>query len=68
MGVIQETPEYVQLIHLAPTYAYEDKDAEWWDSGEAIRLLQSRFDTLNYHIRDIVNDMKTAPKNGLSII
>lgn len=39
MGVIQKTPEYVQLIHLVPTYAYEDKDAEWWDSGEAIRLL-----------------------------
>lgn len=46
MDVIQETPEYVQLMCLVPSYAYEDKDSEWWDSEEAINLLESLLDTL----------------------
>lgn len=47
MEVIRETPEYVQLMHLVPSYAYESKDSEWWDSEEAINLLESLFDTLD---------------------
>lgn len=47
MDIIKETPEYVQLMHLVPSYAYEDKDSEWWDSEDATNLLESLFNTLN---------------------
>jgi len=47
MDIIQETPEYVQLMHIIPCYASENENAEWWDSEDAIHLLESLFDTLN---------------------
>lgn len=47
MDVIRDTPEYVQLMHLVPSYAYEEKNTAWWDSEDAICLLESLFDTLD---------------------
>lgn len=53
MDVIQETPEYVQLMCLVPSYAYEDKASEWWYGEDAISLLESLFGTLdNYAPED----------------
>lgn len=47
MEVLKETSEYVQLMHLIPCHALEDENAEWWNSEDAICLLESLFDTLN---------------------
>ncbi len=47
MEVLKETPEYVQLMQLVPCHALENEYAEWWNSEDAIRLLESLFDTLN---------------------
>lgn len=47
MDVIQETPEYVQLMHLVPSYAYEEKNTAWWHSEDAIALLESLTDALD---------------------
>ena len=42
MGTIKETPEYVQLMALVPSYAYEDKDSECpLNKFEEIEQLQS---------------------------
>ena len=46
MDVIRDTPEYVQVMDAVPSHAMEDKEADWWDSEEAVRLLESLFDTL----------------------
>lgn len=47
MDIIRDTPEYVQLINAVPAHAMEDKEADWWNSGEAAMLLESLFDTLD---------------------
>lgn len=47
MEIIRETPEYVQLMHIVPSHAYEDENVEWWDSEVASLLLEDLFDTLN---------------------
>lgn len=47
MDIIRDTPEYVQLMHLVPSYAYEDKNCAWWNSEDAICLMDSLFDTLD---------------------
>lgn len=47
IDIIQDTPEYVQLMHAIPCHASENEKAEWWDSEDAIHLLESLFDTLN---------------------
>ena len=47
MNVIRDTPEYAQVMNTVPAYAMEDKEADWWDSDEAIEFLESLFDTLD---------------------
>lgn len=49
MDVIRDTPEYVQLMTVVPLHAMEDKEAEWWDSEDAVTLLESLFDTLDIY-------------------
>ena len=49
MDVIRDTPEYVQLLNVVPARAVEDGNAEWWNSEDAISLLENLEDTLeNY--------------------
>lgn len=47
LDVIRNTPEYIQLMHIVPSYAYEEKDSEWWDNEDALCLLESLFNTLD---------------------
>lgn len=39
MEIIRDTPEYMQLMHLLPSYAEEDRKADWWQSKESDFLL-----------------------------
>ena len=49
MDGIRDTPEYVQLMNVVPAHAVEDDNAEWWNSEDAISLLEDLEDTLeNY--------------------
>lgn len=47
LDVIRNTPEYIQLMHIVPSYAYEEKDSEWWDNEDALCLMKSLFNTLD---------------------
>ncbi len=53
LDVIKDTPEYVQVMNFVPAYAYEDDDAEWWESEDCASFLnESLFDTLNDYAPD----------------
>lgn len=52
MEVLCDTPEYLQLMNSVPAYASDDKASDWWNSEEAIMLLESLFDTLNSYAPD----------------
>lgn len=52
MGVLRDTPEYVQLMNVVPAYASVDKDSNWWNSEDATALLESLFDTLDLYAPD----------------
>lgn len=45
--VIRDTPEYIQLMCVVPCYAAEDKNADWWDSEEAVIHLENLTDCLD---------------------
>lgn len=48
LGVIKETPEYVQLMNVVPAYALEDDDSVWWHSEDAMYFLnETLWDVLN---------------------
>lgn len=47
MDVIRDTPEYVQVMNFVTAYASDDDTAEWWNSDDAICLLESLFETLD---------------------
>lgn len=47
LDVIKDTPEYVQVLPNIPAYAMDDTRSEWWDSEEAVYLLEELFDTIN---------------------
>lgn len=49
MGIIQDTPEYVQLMHLLPSYAQDDPKADWWQGKEADYLLAELLDVLELY-------------------
>lgn len=40
MDVLRDTPEYVQLMNVVPTYASEDENSDWWNSENAAMLLK----------------------------
>lgn len=49
MNAIRDTPEYLQIMHVVPTHAFEDDGAAWWDSENAAFFLEDLTDTLeNY--------------------
>lgn len=52
MGVIRDTPEYVQMMNTIPALVVENKEADWWNSDEAVVLLESLFDTLDTYAPD----------------
>lgn len=62
MEVLRDTPEYLQMMNAVPSYALEDEDSEWWDSDDAMYLLEDLFDTLDgyapegYHFGSIEGD------------
>lgn len=48
LGVLKETPEYVQLMNVVPAHALEDDDADWWESEDAVYFLnETLWDVLN---------------------
>lgn len=47
IDVIRDTPEYLQIMNAVPVHVMEDEKAEWWNSNEAVMLLESLFDTLD---------------------
>lgn len=49
MGIIQDTPEYLQLMHQLPCHAQEDQQADWWKSKEADYLLADLLDVLELY-------------------
>lgn len=64
MEVLKDTPEYEQMVlaNIPPSYALEDEDSEWWESDDAMFLLEDLFDTLNgyapegYHFGSLEGD------------
>jgi len=53
MDVIKDTMEYVQMMNVVPSHAYEDDEAEWWDSDECLDfMVGSLCDTLNEYAPD----------------
>lgn len=49
MEIIRDTPEYLQLTHLLPSYAQEDPKAAWWQSKEADYLLAALLEVLELY-------------------
>lgn len=49
LNVIRETPEYIQYMaaDIPPAHANEDDQADWWDSEEAMELLDELFTILD---------------------
>ena len=48
LDVLKDTAEYVQCMHVVPSYATEDEGAEWWESEDCSYFLnETLFDTLN---------------------
>ena len=47
MDVIRDTSEYLQIMHVVPTHAFEDDGAAWWNSEDAAFFLEDLADTLN---------------------
>lgn len=52
MEVLRDTPQHLQLMNVIPAYASEDKDSDWWNSEDAMILLDSLFDTLDLYAPD----------------
>lgn len=53
LNVIKDTPEYIQMMDVVPSYVQEDDDAEWWESEECSFFLnESLFDVLNNYAPD----------------
>lgn len=50
LPVIRDTPEYVQILPLFPSYALEDQDSDWWDDSECSYLVnETLFDVLGMY-------------------
>ena len=49
MEIIRDTPEYMQLMHLLPSYAEQDLQAGWWQGKEADHLLAELLHTLELY-------------------
>lgn len=50
LDVLKNTPECTELNKLIPTYAWEDDDAEYWESDECMLLInEDVFDILNQY-------------------
>lgn len=49
MDVIRDTPEYLQVMNIIPTYVQNDEKTEWWNSENAADFLNSLFDILDMY-------------------